>query len=54
MKDVPERNRPKFRAEWDQAVNRFTREFMEDFCRKDGSIDWEKLVGFNSSATVRT
>jgi len=50
MKDVPERNRPKFRAEWDQAVNRFTRDFMADFCRSDGSIDWEKLVAFNSAA----
>jgi hypothetical protein len=50
MKSVPERNRPKFRAEWDQAVNRFTRDFMANFCRKDGSIDWERLVAFNSSA----
>ena len=50
MKDVPQRNRPKWKAEWDQAVNRFTREFMADFCRPDGSIDWEKLVEFNSSA----
>lgn len=49
MKNVPERNRPKFRAEWDQAVNRFTRDFMADFCRQDGSIDWEKLVAFNSA-----
>jgi hypothetical protein len=23
---------------------------MDDFCRKDGSIDWEKLVAFNSSS----
>jgi hypothetical protein len=50
MKDVPQRNRPKFRAEWDQAVNRFTRDFMKEFCRPDGSIDWEKLVAFNSAA----
>jgi len=52
MKDVPERNRPKFRAEWDQAVNRFTRDFMTDFCRQDGSIDWESLVAFNSSVKI--
>jgi hypothetical protein len=49
MKDVPQRNRPKFRAEWDRAVNRFTRDFMADFCRHNGSIDWERLVAFNSS-----
>lgn len=49
MKDVPQRNRPIWKAQWDQAVNRFTREFMDDFCRADGSIDWEKLVAFNSA-----
>jgi hypothetical protein len=49
MMDVPQQNRPKWKAEWDQAVNRFTREFMDDFCRSDGSIDWEKLVAFNSA-----
>ncbi|MBI4473007.1 MAG: cytoplasmic protein [Acidobacteria bacterium] len=49
MRDVPGRNRPRFRAEWDQAVNRFTREFMEEFCCPDGSIDWEKLLAFNSA-----
>jgi len=32
------------------AVNRFTREFMAEFCTPDGAIDWEKLVQFNSSA----
>lgn len=50
MRDVPEGNKPRFRAEWDQAVNRFTRDFMKDFCRKDGSIDWEDLVAFNSGS----
>ncbi len=28
--------------------NRFVREFTNEFCQKDGSIDWEKLVIFNS------
>jgi hypothetical protein len=49
MKDVPQRFRPIWKAQWDQAVNRFAREFMADFCRVDGSIDWEKLVAFNSA-----
>ncbi len=41
---------------WDQAVNRFTAEFIEDFCDSKGAIDWEKLVEFASStkATRRT
>jgi hypothetical protein len=27
--------------------NRFTKEFIDEFCDADGSIDWEKLVRFN-------
>jgi len=50
MKDVPANNRPKFRALWDQAVNRFTAEFIKDFCDDRGAIDWEKLVIFSSGA----
>jgi hypothetical protein len=30
------------------VINRFTREFMEQFCKESGEIDWEKLVRFNS------
>ena len=33
---------------WDAAVNKFTAEFIRDFCFADGSIDWEKLVRFVS------
>jgi type II restriction endonuclease EcoO109I-like protein len=49
MKDVPARNRPKYRALWDQAVNKFTAEFIRDFCGQSGAIDWEKLVAFSSA-----
>jgi predicted phage gp36 major capsid-like protein len=49
MKDVPANNRPKYRAMWDQAVNRFTAEFIRDFCDVQGAIDWEKLVAFSSA-----
>jgi len=30
------------------VINRFTREFMEQFCKESGEIDWGKLVKFNS------
>lgn len=30
------------------AHNRLTREFTTDFCQADGSIDWTKLLRFNS------
>lgn len=49
MKNVPAKNRPQYRAMWDQAVNRFTAEFIQDFCDRKGAIDWEKLVTFSSS-----
>ena len=42
------RHRGEYRAEWQKAVNRYVREFTTDFCRGDGSIDWEKLLEFNS------
>ena len=29
-------------------INKFTSEFMEDFCDASGNIDWKKLVVFNS------
>ena len=31
-----------------KATMRLVREFSNSFCRDDGSIDWEKLVEFNS------
>jgi hypothetical protein len=48
MKNKPQEHLPVYREAWDAAVNRFTRDFIQDFCDEDGSIDWEKLVKFNS------
>jgi len=50
MKNHPIENRVVYKQAWDHAVNRFEREFLTDFARDDGSIDWEKLVRFNSGA----
>ncbi len=38
-----------FMISYSQKINQFTREFGNDFCDKNGAIDWEKLVRFNSS-----
>ena len=38
-----------FKTSYGNLVNRLTKEFLDDFCREDGSIDWEKLLIFNSS-----
>jgi hypothetical protein len=29
-------------------INIFNKEFIETFCKNDGTIDWEKLVKYNS------
>ena len=29
-------------------INKFTKEFLTDFCDEYGVIDWEKLVKYNS------
>ena len=31
-------------------INRFTSEFSVTFCNRNGEIEWEKLVKFNSSS----
>lgn len=37
-----------FKQKKAQIINKFTKQFVEDFCDKDGAILWEKLVKFNS------
>ena len=48
MKDYPQKHLPEYQQAWDAAVNRFSREFIQEFCFEDGTIDWEKLTRFNS------
>ncbi|KAA0257504.1 cytosolic protein [Deferribacter autotrophicus] len=37
-------------VEYNAKLNLFTNEFIEIFCFKDGRIDWERLVNFNSGS----
>ncbi len=48
MGDLPEKYVARFQESYMKASNRLVREFSNDFCTEDGSIDWEKLVKFNS------
>jgi len=48
MRDYPVAHRTIYDKEWDKGINRFEREFLNDFSKPDGAIDWEKLVRFNS------
>lgn len=38
-----------FVRSYSQMINKFTREFAGTFCLENGSIDWDKLVRFNSA-----
>lgn len=38
-----------FITSYSKIINKFTMEFAHVFCKKNGEIDWEKLVKFNSS-----
>ena len=48
MDKLPEKYVEDFDASYQKASNRLVREFTQQFCFDDGSIDWEKLVEFNS------
>jgi hypothetical protein len=30
-------------------INKFTKQFANEFCENDGTIDWGRLVRFNSA-----
>jgi hypothetical protein len=53
MKHYPQEHRVRYQVEWKRAVNRFEREFLNNFSTPDGDIDWEKLVEFNSGKQKR-
>lgn len=46
-----ERNE-EFQKRYAQMINVFTKEFIDDFCKDSGEIDWEKLVEFNSESKI--
>ena len=48
MEKLPEKYVDDFDTSYQKASNRLVREFTQQFCFEDGSIDWEKLVKFNS------
>jgi len=44
MQSKPIQHRPQFIKAYDEAKERFVREFNEKYALSDGSIDWDKLV----------
>jgi hypothetical protein len=41
-----------FTKSYAQMINKFTKEFANEFCKENGEIDWDKLVRFNSAMKV--
>lgn len=41
-----------FLKSYSQMINKFTKEFANEFCKDNGEIDWDKLVRFNSAIIV--
>lgn len=48
MGTLPEQYVASYKESYNKAANRLVREFANNFCKDDGSIDWERLVEFNS------
>lgn len=42
-----------FQSEYPKVVNRFSREFLQDFCNTDGEINWTEIVELNSGKGKR-
>lgn len=43
-----------FDEAYTQAINRMTADFTQNFCKTNGSIDWQKLVKFNSQSSFHS
>ncbi len=48
MGTMPEEYVAAYKESYNKASNRLVRQFSNQFCKEDGSIDWETLVEFNS------
>jgi hypothetical protein len=48
MEDLPETYIGQFNDAYLKASNRLLKEFTNEYCQDDGSIDWDKLVRTNS------
>ena len=48
METRPEKYAETFAEAYSKAENRLIRDFTISYCKEDGSIDWDKLIKFNS------
>jgi len=52
MKDEPQKHKAEFQSGWYATINKFTQQFISNFCHPDFTIDWEKLTKLNSGGTI--
>jgi hypothetical protein len=43
-------NNQVYKMQYDKKINLFTNEFINEYCLKDGSIKWEKILKMNSES----
>lgn len=48
MGKLPEKYVEEFNEAYQKASNRLVKQFIDSFCDEEGSIDWERIVRFNS------
>jgi hypothetical protein len=48
MRDYPLQHRVEFMKEWGLARDRFLQDFIINFGKPGGGVDWEKLLRYNS------
>ncbi len=49
--DAKEKNET-FSTEYGKMLNKITKEFIDEYCFEDGSIDWNKIVRINSASKI--
>jgi Type II restriction endonuclease EcoO109I len=37
---------------YERKINQLTKDMLDNFCREDGAIDWERLLKFNSGSAL--
>ena len=53
MDTLPEQYIDDYNTSYSKAYNRLVRDFSIEFCNSDGTINWEKLVDYNSGSPKR-
>lgn len=53
MDTLPEQYIDDYKTSYSKAYNRLVRDFSIEFCNPDGTINWEKLVEYNSGSPKR-